>query len=52
MPSPSGATDHQGFVDFLTNAYDSACHSVLRGLSAVGVVLSVVITALLCDRRQ
>ncbi|MFH9348993.1 MFS transporter [Kitasatospora sp. NPDC017646] len=43
----SGATDRKGFTDFLANAYDSAFHSVLWGLAAVGVVLLVVIAALL-----
>ncbi|WP_033331461.1 MULTISPECIES: MFS transporter [Streptomyces] len=43
----SGATDHKDFVDFLTKAYDSAFHSVLWGLAAVGVVLVVVIATLL-----
>ncbi len=34
-------------MDFLTKAYDSAFHSVLWGLAAVGVVLVVVIATLL-----
>ncbi|MGW1173309.1 MFS transporter [Kitasatospora sp. NPDC002543] len=43
----SGATDHRAFTDFLAHAYDSAFHSVLWGLAAVGALLSVLIAVLL-----
>ncbi|MFJ6381656.1 MFS transporter [Kitasatospora sp. NPDC092039] len=43
----SGATDRRAFTDFLAHSYDSAFHSVLWGLAAVGAVLGVVIAALL-----
>ncbi|MFG3225765.1 MFS transporter [Kitasatospora sp. NPDC048194] len=48
----SGATDRTGFAGFLTRAYDSAFHSVLWGLVAVGLVLAVVIAALLRGGRD
>ncbi|MFF2613125.1 MFS transporter [Kitasatospora sp. NPDC058046] len=43
----SGATDHRAFTDFLAHAYDSAFHSVLWGLAAVGALLAVLIALLL-----
>lgn len=43
----SGATDRQGFLDFLTQAYDSAFHTVLWGLAVACLVLCAVVFALL-----
>ncbi|WP_438948476.1 hypothetical protein [Streptomyces atratus] len=43
----SGATDRHGFLDFLTQAYDSAFHTVLSGLAVACLVLCAVVFALL-----
>ncbi|MFJ1549609.1 hypothetical protein [Streptomyces sp. NPDC088246] len=43
----SGATDWHGFLDSLTQAYDSAFHTVLWGLAVACLVLCTVVFALL-----
>ncbi|MFI9321662.1 MFS transporter [Kitasatospora aureofaciens] len=48
----SGAADRTGFAEFLTRAYDSAFHSVLWGLAAVGLVLAALIAVLLRAGRR
>ncbi|MEU6966425.1 hypothetical protein AB0A71_01560 [Kitasatospora aureofaciens] len=51
-PGSSGAADRTGFAEFLTRAYDSAFHSVLWGLAAVGLVPAALIAVLLRAGRR
>ncbi|MER5687731.1 hypothetical protein [Streptomyces sp. NPDC002205] len=48
----SGATDRQGLLDFLSQAYYSAFHTVLRGLAVARPVLCAVVFAPLRGGRQ